>query len=66
MEVRTYNDKQIAERSRSVYMRALELADAELSKEAINSEKLHAIAATADAASAGFAPEEDDGDESSF
>jgi hypothetical protein len=57
---RTYNDDLLNERSRRVFMKALtaaeELLDGE--KQPFNPERVHALAALADAAACGFKDEE--------
>lgn len=64
LPAKTYNDAQLDEQSRRVFMLALEEAEKMLKGEAaMNPEKLHALAATADAAACGFDEKDDDDDE---
>ncbi len=60
----TYNDARLDEVSREVFFKALTAGEKMLDKEEpFNSEKLHALAALADAAAGGFQPE---GEEESY
>jgi hypothetical protein len=63
---RTYNDALISEKSRAVFYKALDKIDAVLDGTAeATSERLHALAACADAAASGFS-EEDKADDDGY
>ena len=57
---RTYNDALINERSREVFMLCLSKGKALIESEQFNPEKVHAIAALADAAACGFEPDDEE------
>lgn len=59
----TYNDDRINEKSRAVFFKALEKLDDALSGKAeLTAERMHALAAVADAAACGFEAEDGEDD----
>ena len=63
MDLRTYNDDQIKEKSQSVYMKAMIKLDVMLDTEGYNTEEMEALANVASAASNGFSQSDDLDDE---
>lgn len=60
-EPRTYNDDQLNEKSRAVFYKALCKIDGMLdATEPANPERMHALAAVADAAACGFKDEDEE------
>lgn len=56
----TFNDALINEKSRAVFMKALGQADKLMDEPSFNPERLHALAAIADAAACGFESQDED------
>lgn len=57
----TYNDSLISEKSRAVFYKAMCKLDGMLdAQEPANAERMHALAATADAAACGFSEEDNE------
>ena len=58
----TYSDEQLNEISRPIFVKALRAAE-KLIDEGGSTERIHAVAAVADAAAGGFEPDKEDGGE---